>query len=234
MERAVHDDHVQAASRTSRANTPRGDRSALSRGVNGIWDVGKGFQLSGVYFYGSGMRTARDAAVPARRATPAPAAARAGTMTARSSSQQLCRARRSIAWTRASSSGSGSAAVARSTASRGVQPARSRELRLVYDGGRQRRVRTTGLQQRRGLCVARGAARFPPRFLIGSGRSSRSDRSDCSRSGGDGEEPSPLLYSGCASSLRSAPEARGRSPQSTRASAATARASDRRSRRRAA
>ena len=26
--------------------------------VNGIWDVGKGFQLSGLYFYGSGMRTA--------------------------------------------------------------------------------------------------------------------------------------------------------------------------------
>jgi len=29
------------------------------RGVlNGIWDVGRGFQLSGLYFYGSGMRTA--------------------------------------------------------------------------------------------------------------------------------------------------------------------------------
>ncbi len=26
--------------------------------VNGIWDVGRGFQLSGLYFYGSGMRTA--------------------------------------------------------------------------------------------------------------------------------------------------------------------------------
>ena len=26
--------------------------------VNGIWDVGHGFQLSGLYFYGSGMRTA--------------------------------------------------------------------------------------------------------------------------------------------------------------------------------
>ncbi len=26
--------------------------------INGIWDVGRGFQLSGLYFYGSGMRTA--------------------------------------------------------------------------------------------------------------------------------------------------------------------------------
>jgi hypothetical protein len=26
--------------------------------LNGIWDVGRGFQLSGLYFYGSGMRTA--------------------------------------------------------------------------------------------------------------------------------------------------------------------------------
>jgi len=26
--------------------------------LNGIWDVGQGFQLSGLYFYGSGMRTA--------------------------------------------------------------------------------------------------------------------------------------------------------------------------------
>src|SRR6185436_5649096 len=25
--------------------------------LNGIWDVGRGFQLSGLYFYGSGMRT---------------------------------------------------------------------------------------------------------------------------------------------------------------------------------
>ncbi len=34
--------------------------------VNGIWDVGAGFQLSGVYFYGSGMRTTVSCSCPAR------------------------------------------------------------------------------------------------------------------------------------------------------------------------
>ena len=30
--------------------------SAIAASLNGIWDVGRGFQLSGLYFYGSGMR----------------------------------------------------------------------------------------------------------------------------------------------------------------------------------
>jgi len=34
--------------------------------VNGIWEVGMGFQLSGLYFYGSGMRTGISCACPAR------------------------------------------------------------------------------------------------------------------------------------------------------------------------
>jgi hypothetical protein len=34
--------------------------------VNGIWDVGAGIQVSGLYFYGSGMRTATSCACPAR------------------------------------------------------------------------------------------------------------------------------------------------------------------------
>jgi hypothetical protein len=34
--------------------------------VNGIWEVGKGVQVSGVYFYGSGMRTGVSCSCPAR------------------------------------------------------------------------------------------------------------------------------------------------------------------------
>jgi len=34
--------------------------------VNGIWEVGKGVQISGVYFYGSGMRTTVSCSCPAR------------------------------------------------------------------------------------------------------------------------------------------------------------------------
>jgi len=53
------------------------------RGVlNGIWDVGRGFQLSGLYFYGSGMRTG-SRAVRARCATPDRPAVRVAVMTVR-------------------------------------------------------------------------------------------------------------------------------------------------------
>jgi hypothetical protein len=34
--------------------------------VNGIWDIGAGFQVSGLYFYGSGQRTAVTCSCPAR------------------------------------------------------------------------------------------------------------------------------------------------------------------------
>ena len=48
-----------------RSTPDLGERVHLGRGdqrhravVNGIWEVGRGFQLSGLYFYGSGMRFA--------------------------------------------------------------------------------------------------------------------------------------------------------------------------------
>ena len=46
----------------SRATTDQRHRAV----VNGIWDIGAGFQVSGIYFYGSGQRTAVTCSCPAR------------------------------------------------------------------------------------------------------------------------------------------------------------------------
>jgi len=46
----------------TRATTDQRHRAV----VNGIWDIGAGFQVSGIYFYGSGQRTAVTCSCPAR------------------------------------------------------------------------------------------------------------------------------------------------------------------------
>ena len=100
--------------------------------LNGVWDVGYGFQVSGIYFYGSGERFGTNTGVDRRNegSTPPPScdcAPMARSFRARPSS-----ANRFTAWTRGSKATAAFRTRDGRRAVRGVQPLQSRELRVVH------------------------------------------------------------------------------------------------------
>src|SRR5206468_4569906 len=72
---------------------------------------------------------------------------------------------RSIGWICGSRSGSRLVSVYNSSASQGVQPVQSRELRLLHDQRKQCQLRQAVVQQQSGLPAAHAAIGFPDHVL---------------------------------------------------------------------
>ena len=134
--------------------------------LNGVWDVGYGFQVSGIYFYGSGERFATNTGVDRRNTgnnaaselrlradgSIAPRAAIVGDPIHRVD----MRLQKRLAALRTRDH--------RRTV-RGVQPFQPRELRLVHHQREQRPVRQALVQRQRRLSAADDAAGIPGRVL---------------------------------------------------------------------
>ena len=130
--------------------------------LNGIWDVGLGFQVSGVYFFGSGVRRSTTyggdlrnvggTAVSEQRLRPD------GTIVPRNGfvGDPIHRVDMRLQ-KRFSLGGARSIAGLR----RSVQPLQPRELRLVHDAGEQRQLRPAVLQQQPRVPGTDAPARLP-------------------------------------------------------------------------
>ena len=114
--------------------------------ANGIWDVGRGFQVSGVYFFGSGERrtvnTGTDRRDEASGAGGGAAAAEQRLRADGACCGTISSAIRFTASTCVSSSAFRSSVTCGWMVCSSVQPVQPRELRLVHDERKQRTLRS--------------------------------------------------------------------------------------------